>query len=68
MGPFQGMSDRVNAAEALTKYMIIIITNINIRSSETVLLLTCVYCQHVWIIDTINSEQITKYLRETNTY
>lgn len=68
MGPCQGMSDRARAAEALMKEMFQDKDLKNDTLWKTMMAeieLTCINSQHIWIIDTINCQQVTKDLQET---
>lgn len=70
MGPCQGMSDSVRAAEALMKDKVVLAkdrkTSFTLwKPGESESWLTCVDSQHIWIIDTINCQQVTEDLQET---
>lgn len=62
MGPFHGMSDRARAADALMKENI---ENIKLKIQQQTpqinhetQKLTCIDGKNIWIIDTINCQQI----------
>lgn len=67
MGPSQGMSDRARAAEALMKENIVLAEDLKktkLCGKHGWVELTCINSQHIWIIDTIDRQQVTKDLHE----